>query len=275
MFAKCTSYSRITTPLLQELYELVAFNYSMKPINNIHKKLFDPAFASSKSYTDKANFLSEYYGYSCATQVDTELEYEELCAAISDDDGSAVSYVEDLEQYIEKGPLEDYPVVTDMSCPFFVSVLSDFDMAASLGKSNSTQALSAHLRFAHAETLIPVLSALGLVTENPFVYATSDTAGEYAQREFNLHYQSPMAANIMFVVYDCDEDVGSVRDAGEGIYVQLLQNEQAMPFPGCMDVIGAESPLCSLVAARTIVSQMACKPAEFSLLCGELNCPDE
>lgn len=254
---------------LQTQYDMVAVKYATEPIEDIHSRLFDPQFVTTKTPEEQAAFVSGLYGYSCGTQVDSQLEYSKICSSINEGNGIALSYVSDLAEYIEKGPVNSYPIVTDMSCLLLDTMRSDI-MKAGTSLNVPLNSMSAHLRFAHAETVIPVLSALGLLTEDPFLYVTG---GDYTQREFNLHYQSPMATNVMLAVYDCkDESSLAVSKTRNKYFVQILHNEIVQPFPGCAGQDGADRELCPIDTALQLLAAKSCSADEFRTMCGGLTC---
>lgn len=120
---------------------------------------------------------------------------------------------ENLRNYLEKGPSfigEDLP--TDISFALLRSFIEEADEA--LKRVNR----SADLRFAHAETIIPFVSILGLKGGS----MQTDDLNEVSKiwRDCNI---ASMAANLQFIFY--------VSCKKTPILVKLLYNEKEYPLP--------------------------------------------
>ena len=96
---------------------------------------------------------------------------------------------------------------------------------------------SAIFRLGHAETLLPVLSLLGLYRDDATL--TSLRYHKLQSRAFRAGKLAPFGANIMFVLYKCGDDGDDVSggggDGGASYQVALLHNESPVPLPGCDD----------------------------------------
>ena len=78
------------------------------------------------------------------------------------------------------------------------------------------------IQVGHAETLLPLLTLLGLFRDNVTL-----TAGNYvaqAGRSFRTSHTLPYAANLVVALYDCGE--------GGELRVQALLNETPLTFAG-------------------------------------------
>jgi multiple inositol-polyphosphate phosphatase / 2,3-bisphosphoglycerate 3-phosphatase len=255
----CSSYVSFAedNPLAQQVDEVSA-NYTAAPIHDIHNLLFTPSFIETKSKDEKSEFVNLLYSASCATQADTEMSYHEICSPITPDAAEALSYVADLGEYIENGPLIDYPIVYEMTCPLFSSLLRDLLVA--VGRAEGDH--KAHIRFAHAETTLPLLAAFGLVTEDPFIWA----GGDISRREFRGRHIASMASNLNLVVYDC-EGSEAWEEQGDRFRVELLQDEATKRLPFC------DEDLCSWEKVKSFVESRACSLSELEQRCGGLVCP--
>ena len=83
---------------------------------------------------------------------------------------------------------------------------------------------AAQLRFAHAETILPFVTLLGL-------YDLKEISGQPVfgiERDWHTAIASPLAANVQWIVYKCKTGSHVVR---------MLQNEREISFPldGCRD----------------------------------------
>ena len=111
------------------------------------------------------------------------------------------------------------------------------DAAAQLGAAASGDAPTTTLRFAHAETVVPLLGILGIGTDTPPLRMATPKSGgpdgEEAQaaatveslsaRSWRMSDFSPMAANVVLVLRRC----------GEGLFLSVLHNEVPVALPRC------------------------------------------
>ncbi|KAJ3265924.1 PHOsphatase [Chytriomyces hyalinus] len=123
------------------------------------------------------------------------------------------------------------------------SLLTTLDKNIAAMISNPDTAPKATFKFAHAETIAPLIVALGLF-RNDAPLSPNMTAGEIQSRTFRSARFSPFAANVMFELLDCGSSEKAVR---------VLVGEVAQLVPGCPDVV------CPLSAFRKVLS-------------GKLNC---
>ena len=82
-------------------------------------------------------------------------------------------------------------------------------------------------RFGHSESLIPLLSILGLYKDTEDLQA--DNFANKKDRKFRASLISPFAANLAFILHKCDshEDQG---DSLESFQLQLLVKENLQNF---------------------------------------------
>ena len=87
-----------------------------------------------------------------------------------------------------------------------------------------------YFRFGHSESLVPLLSILGLYKDTEDLRA--DNFANKKDRKFRASLISPFAANLAFILHKCDshEDRG---DSLESFQLQLLVNEKPTKFPFC------------------------------------------
>jgi len=103
----------------------------------------------------------------------------------------------------------------------------------------SSSVEKAYLRFAHAETMIPFVSLLGLFSDATPITEDS-TPDEIENRNFRTSIISPFAANVLFSLYQCA--------AGE-FKVKLLHNEAEYVIPGC------DSMYCSYTQFKSVFAE--------------------
>ncbi|KYQ96649.1 multiple inositol polyphosphate phosphatase [Tieghemostelium lacteum] len=109
-----------------------------------------------------------------------------------------------------------------------LSSSSNSDSISSSSSSSSSSSIvqtppRTILRFAHAETVIPFLTLLGLYNDT-FTLMANSTAEQIANRKFRTSIISPYASNIGFFLLDCGE---------EGFKIKIEHNELAIQIPGC------------------------------------------
>lgn len=112
----------------------------------------------------------------------------------------------------------------------------------------------------------PVLSMLGLVSQDPFAFV----GGDVEQRQFNGYTMGTMANNVQLGVFDCtaraEIDTEVPRRPERDLRVRLWQNEVEQTIPGC------DAPGCPLSVVQALLSKMACNESEFKARCGGLTC---
>lgn len=120
---------------------------------------------------------------------------------------------ENLQNYLEKGPSyigQNLP--TDISFALLRRFIEEADEAIEKRDKSAT------LRFAHAETVIPFVSLLGLRGGSKQTNDLNEVSKIW--RDCNI---SPMAANLQFIFYASKEE--------KDILVKLLYNEKEYPLP--------------------------------------------
>ncbi len=115
----------------------------------------------------------------------------------------------------------------EIACPLMTDIILTF--SDKIENAPESEVQQAKFRFAHAETIIPFISLLGLYTDSqPLQY--NSPPNFIASRNWNASWISPFAANVMFVLYECEKN-GDTR-----YYVKTLHNERELVVPGCDDV---------------------------------------
>ena len=92
---------------------------------------------------------------------------------------------------------------------------------------------AAVFQFGHSETVVQVFTALGLFRDQQRLLATN--MGNMRDREFRTSKISPYSANIVFVLYACEE-FRHVDDTDRDItawVVKILVNEKPVRIPAC------------------------------------------
>jgi len=141
-----------------------------------------------------------------------------MCTLLGEDGLLIMEFYDDLKQWWQKsyGMELNYR----MACPLLADIFAVMDSVAA-GKSQ----LRAGVRFAHAETVMPLQALLGLYRDaQPLTH--NMTRAQMDARVFRSSVVSPFSANVVFVLYACAD--------GEFL-VKLLVNEKEELIPGCTD----------------------------------------
>ncbi|PRP85356.1 histidine acid phosphatase-like protein [Planoprotostelium fungivorum] len=183
------------------------------------------------SYNISAELVDSIYS-ECTYIISTKKGDRRLCDLIAPKSMFYLDYAGDLKEYYTKS----YPrsINWEIGEPLLQDLFDTIDNSIAGNGERS------NLRFAHAETIMPLAALLGLQRDE--AYPTADWSDEQIKnRKWKGSHVTPFAANIAFITYNCSAS-SSPRD----YRVQLLQNEVPIAFPGC------ESPLCPLQQLRKI-----------------------
>ncbi|KAJ3274833.1 PHOsphatase [Terramyces sp. JEL0728] len=149
----------------------------------------------------------------CASQI-ALLGYDSLdgvCFMFNDSDMENYEILDDIEKYYELG------YGNELNGKSACSLLSGiaFEM-------NNYHANPVILKFTHAETMVPLITALGLF-EDAFKLGAGLPMSQLRKRRFITSIVAPFMGNAIFELYDCGKD----------LQVKLLVNEVYYDIPGC------------------------------------------
>ncbi|KAG7280072.1 hypothetical protein CRUP_018028 [Coryphaenoides rupestris] len=133
-------------------------------------------------------------------------------------------------------------------CVLFHDLFSRLEVATHHLRLGLELPEAATIQVGHGETLLPLLSLLGLYKD-----PAPPTADNYAQqhgRSFRTSGIVPYAANMLFVLYDCRE----------GPRLQFLLNETPVQFPGMATEAMKDVPLYQDVRQRYRELLQGCNP---------------
>ncbi|KAJ8366141.1 hypothetical protein SKAU_G00149720 [Synaphobranchus kaupii] len=160
--------------------------------------------------------LVEAAFYLCSYEFSIKSVNSPWCNLFDEVDAKVLEYANDLKQYWKRGYGHD--INRKSSCILFHDVFSRLDRAAhEIRFGHVTEAVT--VQVGHAETLLPLLSLMGFYKdETPL---TADNYALQGNRTFRTSRIVPYAANLVFVLYDCEE----------GLRLQFLLNERPLTFP--------------------------------------------
>ncbi|XP_029383984.1 multiple inositol polyphosphate phosphatase 1b [Echeneis naucrates] len=162
--------------------------------------------------------LVEAAFFLCSYELSIKSLHSPWCFLFDENDAKVLEYQSDLKQYWKRS--HGHVISSLSSCPLFHHVFRTLDKAGRPRRSTEAPPEPAAILLGHAETLLPLLSLLGLYKDQ-----TPPTANNYHSqhgRSFRTSLIVPYAANLLFVLYDCQR----------GPRLQLLINESPVRFPG-------------------------------------------
>lgn len=178
------------------------------------------------------------------------------CEMFDEEDILEAEYGEDIDSYWVKsyGNALNY----NISCVLLNEIIDIMDGKIDGNKDVAFQ--TSKFRFAHAETIIPLATILGLYQPGPNDTMRWDaSAEEQRARVWRGSKISPFAGNFVFVLYKCDQ--GEYK-------VKVLHNEVPQLIPGCGSI------LCPLEKFKSIFSPYS--QCDWKQMCGikPLTCLD-
>ena len=140
------------------------------------------------------------------------------CSLFEKEDAEVLEYLNDLEAYYEHsyGNELSYQII----CPLVGEIV---DTIKEFIKERETYGI---FRFAHSESLTSLFTILGLFKDS--VPLRADNYEKQTGRKFRTSENTPMAANVAFVLYEC-----SSRGGNSEFKVQLVINEGPVGMPCC------------------------------------------
>jgi multiple inositol-polyphosphate phosphatase/2,3-bisphosphoglycerate 3-phosphatase len=145
------------------------------------------------------------------------------CGLLGPREAEVLEYAEDLKHFYKKA--YGLPLNAQMACPLHERVVQALrDRASGLNDRASD------LIFAHGETLVPLMTRLGLFSDR-LALTASLTPSQRRARKFRSGMVNPMAANLLFVLYECSSATRSEH------LVLALHNEQPVHLPFCSSVM--------------------------------------
>ncbi|XP_067858652.1 multiple inositol polyphosphate phosphatase 1b [Heptranchias perlo] len=145
------------------------------------------------------------------------------CDLLDKDDVEVLEYLGDLKQYWKRS--YGYKINGLSSYQLFQDIFQYLDQTIEESERNQPISHTAVLRFGHAETLLPVLTLMGYFKDDRPLLANNFE--EQRNRKFRSGRIAPFAANLILVLYQCNEAQG----LGEKYKLQLFLNEKPLPFP--------------------------------------------
>lgn len=213
-FERCRGYVEGVEKNRTALMEVEKFEHGeeMEGVRRrMSEKLGLPHHRLTPDLVEAAFFL-------CSYELSIKSLHSPWCFLFDENDAKVLEYKSDLKQYWKRS--HGHVISSLSSCPLFHHVFRTLDKAGRPRRSTEASPEPASILVGHAETLLPLLSLLGLYKDE-----TPPTANNYKTqhgRTFRTSLIVPYAANLLFVLYDCQR----------GPRLQLLLNESPVRFPG-------------------------------------------
>lgn len=157
----------------------------------------------------------------CAFEATINQTEDRFCRLFDDSHFDAFEYQKDLSFFWSRS--YGNPFGTKLAATLLKAVMDDLEQV--LLQENgmaSGESEALHFMFAHAETLMPLISLFGLYEDD--VLWRHDTPKEtWMERKFRSSQIMPFAANIGFLLFDCDQEP----------FIKILHNEKEAVVPGC------------------------------------------
>ena len=209
-----------------------------KAATHVVSRLFNAHFVAAMPTEDRISFARSLYElYSAAPDLRAEAPGVDLDAFLAPQDAHWFAYLDDAEEFYQKGPAFSGRTITyDMA-----NVLLDDLFTQVQEKADGTSDKGAVLRFTHAEEIEPLAVLLGL---------PGSTKGADLDRPYTYHNNpwrgadvAPMAANVQWDLYAAGPSRGKAADGKSGrgqgtqYLVRMLYNEKETAFkPSCKPI---------------------------------------
>ncbi|XP_077206496.1 multiple inositol polyphosphate phosphatase 1 [Paroedura picta] len=161
--------------------------------------------------------------FTCSFELAIKNVSSPWCSLFSEEDALVLEYLNDLKQYWKRG--YGYDINSRSSCVLFQDIIRNLDQAVAESKNSKPISSPAVFQFGHAETLQPLLALMGYFKDSETLKANNYRKN--LNRKFRSGRIVPYAANLVFVLYHCDQ----VDSPKEEYKVQILLNEKLLEFP--------------------------------------------
>nr|XP_028585509.1 multiple inositol polyphosphate phosphatase 1 isoform X1 [Podarcis muralis] len=191
-------------PEMKEVVGEIA-NTLCLPVNDLNADLVQVAF------------------FTCSFELAIKNISSPWCSLFSEEDAKVLEYLNDLKQYWKRA--YGYPINSRSSCILMQDIFKHLDQAVTESKSSKPISSPVILQFGHAETLQPLLALMGYFKDEEPLKANN--YHRQMHRKFRSGRIVPYAANLLFVLYHCDQ----ATTPKEEYKIQVLLNEKLLQFP--------------------------------------------
>lgn len=170
-------------------------------------------------------------------------ETSQWCSLLSQDMMEALGFLNDVQTFWKKA--HGHRLNWEIATPLLRSMYTSMENRI-LGQSE----IAGHFRFAHAETLMPLISMLKLTHPlKPLIIDHTTSEQDARTRTFQTSKYVPFAGNIVFILYTCNHE--RIADQPYGHYkIKIMLNERTVNLQGCTSIPG----FCTFTEFQTIFS---------------------
>lgn len=169
----------------------------------------------------------------CAYEASLNNDPNGFCSLFTDDDLDTFEYLKDLSIYWARS--HGHPFGKHLAAQLLQEIFVTFDGLVSDMAEGEPEV--AHFLFGHAETLIPLVSLVGL-HDDKVDWRHDSPKEDWLNRSFKSSDICPFAGNFGLLLYRCN---------GE-FFIRALLNEREVVIPGCGDVLCPYSELKTLLS---------------------------
>ena len=193
-------------------------------VRNVTKKITERLNLNNKPNLITPQDVVEMY-LMCAFGTQTDSRDVSLCSLFDDDDLEVMEYLNDLKIYWSYG--YGRKINYKMACQLYRRITESFQRYIRRRKPSGV------FQFAHTGTVLPLLTSLGLYTDD--LPLRADNFIVQGNRKFRPSNIVPMSANVAFVLYKCKETGQDVKPKGRfsKVMIQVIVNEVAVKIPAC------------------------------------------
>ncbi|KAJ1341152.1 hypothetical protein BSLG_004275 [Batrachochytrium salamandrivorans] len=219
----------------KQFYKSLFNSPAIEPRIFVLDRDIDADLAPFKACKNQLKTMGQICAFAVAFGYNTD-----ICDAIGIESLQNLAIAADLEKYGESGYGESFN--PNLAC----SVLNGVFIDAQIQKWFKWRKSKWHpsqsvLSFGHAETIIPLITALGLFNDGEKLTADM-TKEQLLKRKWNLGTVSSFSANIWFEIYSCESPF-------KDVWIRVILNEKAVQIPGCSQGTDGTSTIpymCSL-----------------------------
>eukprot|EP01122_Echinamoeba_exundans_P014807 TRINITY_DN6791_c0_g1_i1.p1 TRINITY_DN6791_c0_g1~~TRINITY_DN6791_c0_g1_i1.p1 ORF type:complete len:554 (+),score=71.50 TRINITY_DN6791_c0_g1_i1:1-1662(+) len=193
----------------------------------------------------------------CAWEHSLHNTSDRWCSIFEKDDFLMFEFRDDLVFYYESG-YGGRSLGYDIACPLMKDMMDRFDKK--IEGHPDVEYERARLRFAHAETIIPFLTIMGIFNDSTKLSAFSSKE-DIRARKYRISLMSPFAGNIAIMLYDCKS-----RNDGVPYRVELIHNEREFNISDVFQECKGEH-YCDYRNFKKIYEDQALQ-CNFEQLCG-------
>jgi len=154
----------------------------------------------------------------CSAEYNMNNTRDRFCSLFSQEDFESIELYYDIGAYHTMG--YGWDLSYQIACPLVSDIIGKMER-----KINGSDNSKAFLRFAHAETIVPLLARMGLF-KDPFQISWNTDSQLLKDRKWKTSHFATFASNVAFALYRCPTDYKVEVSINEGqIAFEKCNNE--------------------------------------------------